>query len=427
MDSVITMLETGNPVDAIYLDFSKAFDKVDHHILLKKVENLGIKGKLLNWLRVFLTNRQQQVRVGDFLSSKEWVRSGVPQGSVLGPLLFLIMMGDIDSDVENSELSSYADDTRIWRLICNEADMQLLQNDLIKLYRWAETNNAVFNGEKFEGISFPLGLQSSRKYKAPGNIDILNKEHIKDLGVYVSSNCQFSEHIKITVKETQKIAAWTLRAFLCREKAVLKVLLQMLVVPKIEYASVVWCPFDKTHIDMIEGIQRRYTSRFLEYQVWDEVQNKYICGVNYWERLRDLKIYSLERRRERFIILCAYRVLIGLMEYHGFDVFMERGGIKIRSKYNRYAPAQIKKIRHSSFFYKGPQLYNLLPTDLRQMEEIDVPYQSHVDEFKKKLDKYLTNIPDQPSVRELNQSRAAANNSLICQIPVYNRNNRDQL
>ena len=308
MDSVITMLEAGNPVDAIYLDFSKAFDKVDHHILLRKVENLGIKGKLLNWLRVFLTNRQQQVRVGEYLSSKEWVRSGVPQGSVLGPLLFLIMMVDIDKDVENSELSSYADDTRIWRFICNEADMQLLQDDLNKLYEWAETNNAMFNGEKFEGISFPGGLQGSRTYKAPGNINILNKEHIKDLGVYISNNCQFAEHIKITVKETQKIAAWTLRAFLSREKAVLKVLLQMLVVPKIEYASIVWCPFDKTHIDMIESVQRRYTSCFLEYQVWDEIQKKNICGVNYWDRLKDLKIYSLERRREKFIILCVYRV-----------------------------------------------------------------------------------------------------------------------
>ena len=95
-DSVLTMLEEGCPVDAIYLDFSKAFDKVDHRILMKKLESLGITGKLLKWIEVFLTNRQQQVRIGDVLSEREWVKSGVPHGSVLGPLLFLIMVIDID-------------------------------------------------------------------------------------------------------------------------------------------------------------------------------------------------------------------------------------------------------------------------------------------------------------------------------------------
>ena len=101
---------------------------------------------------------------------------------------------------------------------------------------------------------------------------------------------------------------------------------------------------------------------------------------------------------------------------------MERG-LKIRTKYNRNAPSNIRKLRHSSFFYKGPQIYNLLPLELRQFEEIESPCQSHVDEYKKKLDKYLEVIPDQPDVPELNQLRQATNNSLICQIPVFKRNN----
>ena len=421
MDSVLAMLEKGNPVDAIYMDFSKAFDKVDHTILIRKMENLGIKGKTLRWLQTFLENRQQQVRVGNHLSPKEWVRSGVPQGSVLGPLMFLIMMEDIDKDIKHSQLSSYADDTRIWRFICNESDRRLLQEDLNSLYVWAEDNNATYNGEKFEGMSFPLGLDSNHTYKGPDNLDIKNKNLIKDLGVYISNNCLFTEHIKIYVKATQMIAAWTLRTFLCREKVVLKVLLKILIVPKIEYASIIWCPFDKGHIDMIEGIQRRYTSCFFEYQKWDEVQKRYVCEVNYWERLRDLKIYSLERRRERFMILCVYRVLIGLMVYEGFEVYMERG-IKVKAKYDKQAPRKIRGIRHSSFFYKGPQLYNLLPSELRQFEEIENPEQHHVNEFKEHLDKFLELIPDQPSVPELNKYRAAATNSLICQVPVLKKN-----
>ena len=150
----------------------------------------------------------------------------------------------------------------------------------------------------------------------------------------------------------------------------------MLIVPKIEYASVVWCPFDRTHIDLIEAIQIRYTSFFQEYQTWDEAQQRYVCTTNYWDRLKDLRIYSLERRRERFIILCVYRVMLGLMEYEGFEVYVERG-IKIKTKYDKRAPACIRKIRHSSFFYKGPQIYNPLPEHLRRFEAVDHPDQSH--------------------------------------------------
>ena len=129
-DSILSILEDGGNVDSIYLDFSKAFDKVDHTILMRKLENIGITGKVLTWIQQFLTNRQQQVRVEDVLSSKEWVGSGVPQGSVLGPLLFLIMIIDIDNDVRHSLIGSYADATRVWKCIHGRTDQVSLQKDL---------------------------------------------------------------------------------------------------------------------------------------------------------------------------------------------------------------------------------------------------------------------------------------------------------
>ena len=105
------MLEEGHAVHAIYLDFAKAFDKVDHGILLTKVKGYGIQGKLANWLQTFLTTRTQQVRVGDFLSEEVAVLSGVPQGSVLGPLLFIVYMIDISEDLDGILIGSFADDT----------------------------------------------------------------------------------------------------------------------------------------------------------------------------------------------------------------------------------------------------------------------------------------------------------------------------
>ena len=118
----------------------------------------------------------------------------------------------------------------------------------------------------------------------------------------------------------------------------MKVLLQSLLVPQVEYASVVCSPFDTQNINMLENVQRLFTSRIIQYQTWDERLQKYVCTVDYVDRLKDLKIYSLERRRERFIILYAYRVIIGLIQFPWFEAFEERG-IKLRSKYNSKAPA----------------------------------------------------------------------------------------
>ena len=173
---------------------------------------------------------------------------------------------------------------------------------------------------------------------------------------------------------------------------------------------------------MIENIQRRFTSMIYEYQAWDDELRKYVCTVNYVERLKDLKIYSLERRRERFMILYAYRVVIGLIQFPWFEAYVERG-IKLRPKYNRKASAKIRRIRHSSFFYKGPQLFNLLPESIRQFEEIVEPNQVHVDNFKKRVDEYLEKIPDEPTVSGV--PRVATSNSLICQIPLYKRTHPD--
>ena len=125
------------------------------------------------------------------------------------------------------------------------------------------------------------------------------------------------------------------------------------------------------------------------------------------------------------MILYAYRVIIGLLEFEWFEAYEDRGTndeeiyIKLRSRYNNKAPPKVRRKRHSSFFYKGPQLYNLLPVELRKHEGINNPDQTHVDSFKEKLDKYLVNIPDEPTVG--GSPRRATTNSLICQIPLFRR------
>ena len=123
-----------------YLDFVKAFDKVDHGVILYKIKMLGITGKLVAWLYHFLTGRTHFVRLQGGISFGSPVISGVPQGTVLGPLLFIILMCDINSGITSSSMVSFADDTRLYYGISNVDDCAILQNDLNFIYEWASGN-----------------------------------------------------------------------------------------------------------------------------------------------------------------------------------------------------------------------------------------------------------------------------------------------
>ncbi|KAK3896126.1 hypothetical protein Pcinc_000194 [Petrolisthes cinctipes] len=153
-EKVLTSVENNKVVDVVYLDFAKAFNKVDHGILLHKLHQMGISGKLGRWLHSFLTSKKQVVAAEGAESALMLVTSGVPKGSVLGPLLFIAYSSNIDQNIQHSFVSSFADDTRVLREIFLSSDAELLQADLDSLYQWAEGNNMMFNGSKFEHMSY---------------------------------------------------------------------------------------------------------------------------------------------------------------------------------------------------------------------------------------------------------------------------------
>ena len=157
------MLDGGGSVDMVYLDFSKAFDKVDHGILLHKLKALGITRNLGMWFYNFLTNRSHFVRLPGGISADSPVLSGVPQGTVLGPLLFLIMIAEINKDISESNLISFADDTRIYTKIHDVSDCNLLQQDLNHIYDWATTNNMFLMPKSF--IILPSVLRNPPVYQ----------------------------------------------------------------------------------------------------------------------------------------------------------------------------------------------------------------------------------------------------------------------
>ena len=227
-DSVLTELEEGKDVDVIYIDFSKAFDKVDHIILMSKLKAVGLNGKLLAWIESFLTKRKQIVVVDGETSKAAETISGVPQGSVLGPLLFIIMISDIDEHMEHSTLSSFADDTRLKKAIQNLLDTFKLQADLNRIYKWAMDNNMMLNGKKFEHIHYGKHITSTGYFTEHSKI-IEEKSTVKDLGVLLTDDAKFKKHINSMIKKATELVGWVLRTFKSRNKDAMTTLWKSLI------------------------------------------------------------------------------------------------------------------------------------------------------------------------------------------------------
>ena len=173
-DQMLQLLEEGKNVDVLYVDFAIAFDTVDFMVTLWKIEKLGIGGKIGSWIHAFITNRVQQVLVAGARSRPCDVISGVPQGSVLGPLLFLILIGDIDRGLSEAFLSSFADDTRIGCAVDSTNDIQALQADLDTVYQWTHVNNMELFGRLKKKSSIDSGCRLGRWLVFECNIELVD-------------------------------------------------------------------------------------------------------------------------------------------------------------------------------------------------------------------------------------------------------------
>jgi hypothetical protein len=204
-DNIIEALEEQSNIDVIYTDFAKAFDKCDHGVIAHKLLKVGITGKLGIWIFNFLTGRKQNVIVEGVASQDAAVVSSVPQGTVLAPLIFLILIADIDKDITNCHVTSFADDTKISKIITNVLDLNDLQSNTIKLFDWADENNMQFNSEKFQLIRY--GKKENLKlniYSTKEGTEIRRKPSAKDLGVIMTDDAKFQLHCQITCSKAKK-------------------------------------------------------------------------------------------------------------------------------------------------------------------------------------------------------------------------------
>ena len=309
------------------------------------------------WIAAFLDSsaRQQAVVVDGRVSPLTPVVSGVPQGTVLGPVLFLIHIRDIANGLsEKTTASSFADDTRVQRGIHSPEDCSSLQADLQTIYSWANHVNMHFNSDKFECMRLWPNPSNTPEfeYLGPDGEKIEVKQSLKDLGVHLSSDLSFKLQVEKIVTSASKMAGWGLRTFRRRSISTLKTIWKSLVQPKLDYCSQFWSPGDQESINRLESVQRHFFSK---------VSGNGVQDLNYWDKLRDFKISSQERRRDRYMTIFIWKISQGLVQGYSVeftDVHGRRGRTALPHDVNQSSCASVKRARESSLGAKGAKMFN---------------------------------------------------------------------
>ncbi len=230
----------------------KAFDTVPHQRLLHKLQGYHIKGKVHKWIQEFLTGRKQRVVINNTLSDQEAVISAVPQGSVLGPVLFLIFINDLPETIDAS-VRIFADDTKIFNRIDNRTDQIKLQENLSRLEQWAETWQMRFHPDKCKVLHIGKDLDEFAYTMTANNqpVELEYTKEEKDLGVIIDNTLSFEQHCNTAITKANRILGIIRRSFKYMDKEVMLTLYKSLVRPHLEYCNTVWNPKLKRNIPIL--------------------------------------------------------------------------------------------------------------------------------------------------------------------------------
>ena len=336
-------------------------------------------------MRDYLTGREMRTVVKGVKSEWRRVTSGVPQGSVLGPIMFLIYINDMPMEV-NSYMNMFADDAKIMRRIRNVEDCNELQEDLNQIYNWSTKWQMEFNINKSHVMR--MGKSKYRPYKEYklGRETITEVNEEKDLGVIIQSNLSPEKHINKIFGKTYNTFQNIRLAFSYLDENMIKKIMTTLIRPQLEYAAVIWSPYMKKHVKKLERIQRLGTRMIPGYK-----------EVSYEERLRKLDLPTLEERRERGDMITMYKIVNRL------DILDREDLIKMSSSTQlRGHPKKIHKdscmgdVKKYSFPYRGIDTWNKLS------REVVCP--ASVSQMKEKLDIYMDKEtgPKEPSSGPVN-------------------------
>jgi ribonucleases P/MRP protein subunit RPP40 len=297
LGKVTADLDSGNNLDLIFLDFAKAFDKVPRLRLLAKLKARGVRGKILQWIDAWLSNREQRVVVGGGKSGWRRVLSGVPQGSVLGPILFLIFIEDLDDAAGRATLlRKFADDTKLAKVVNLHENGQQLQESLNNMCEWTTRWGMKFNAAKYKVMHIGRGNARHNYFLDGHQLDETELE--RDIGVMESKNLKHGQQCEKAAKTTMTVLGQITRAFTCRDKRTFVALYKRYARPNLEFAVQAWSPWLEKDKEVLEKVQKRAVN---------QVQG--LRGATYEQKLEEIGLDTLEYRRKEADMVLVYKVM----------------------------------------------------------------------------------------------------------------------
>ena len=360
-------LEDNFAFDVIYTDFAKAFDSVPHERLFIKLDSIGIRGDILNWIKSFLRSRTQCVNVDGALS--EWldVLSGIPQGSVLGPILFVIFINDMPEEVKFNVCKLFADDCKLFGVV-DKLEANTMQNDLNSIRDWSNRWQLPFNASKCKVMHF--GSENPlRRYRLDDHtLEVTDQE--KDLGVIIDLTLKFHIQTAAATKKANQILGVIKKTYTTRDSTTIATLFKSMVRPHLEYGNAIWGPFFAGDAMSVEAIQRRATKLIPE-----------IKQLPYKSRLQILKLPSLAYRRKRGDMIHVYKIMNDIVRVNKDDFFLPTRLSHTRGHHKKIAKGKnIKLVRSNAFSQRVINDWNSLPESVINAESLN-SFKGRLDDF----------------------------------------------
>lgn len=340
-------------VDVIYTDYSKAFDRLDHVMLMRKLLAIGIRGNLYRWFSSYVEDRCQTVVLNGYSSRARSVPSGIPQGSLLGPLLFNIFVNDIHHCFHHSKVLLYADDMKIFYNITSTGDAERLQEDLNRFEAYCALNKLELNTTKCYVCSFtrkPRPLTFN--YSLSGTV-LSRVEKIKDLGVIFDNKLIFDEHINAIVNKASKALGFIIRTSSeFKQIKTIKILYCAFVRSHLEYASQVWNPTYGIYINRIENIQKKFL-RYVQFR-----SRTYLDS--YTLRCRKFHMLPLLERRKIADLSFLLNICNGALDCPDLlsNVGLYTPSVRLRKPNLLYVPLAACRYRRNSYFIRVFRTFN---------------------------------------------------------------------
>ena len=362
LDRVTSLRDEGYSVAILYFDFSKAFDVVSHNRLLYKLQTLGIKDPLYTWILSFLTNRYQVTNIGSYYSEPRPITSGVIQGSVLGPLLFLLYVNDITGAIKHGRSYLYADDLKVvYKIEKHNVHSNTLdiQKDLKELDTWCERWAMKLNVNKC-GVML-IGDQTIDSTLTLNSCPLNTINFVKDLGITYNNKLSFSRHVTTMTACANRRIGFIHRNFELAESK--KLLYKMFVRPKLEYCSFIYTLANKTEKDNVERVQRGLTRRI----IGSKTRPSYIV------RCQNLDLEPIWLRRLKHNLIILFKLMHDTNDLDLEIKFQPQSHYSLRNNSHRLHQQKPKRLlKQRSFIIRYSNLWNCLPEYIRQSNSIGI-------------------------------------------------------